>query len=57
MTEILIRDGEELTRALRRFKKKVDKAGILADVRAHRYYEKPSDRRKRKRNGARRKAR
>lgn len=48
MSEVIIHDDENFERALRRFKKKCEKAGILADLRKHRHYEKPSERRKRK---------
>ena len=48
---------ESFERALKRFKKKCEKAGILADLRKHRHYEKPSERKKRKMNAARRKNR
>jgi small subunit ribosomal protein S21 len=48
---------ESFERALKRFKKKCEKAGILADLRKHRHYEKPSERRKWKMNAARRKGR
>jgi small subunit ribosomal protein S21 len=34
--------------ALRVLKKKVQKAGITSELRKHRYYEKPSQRRRRK---------
>ena len=57
MTEIVISSEESFERALRRFKKKCEKAGILSDLRKHRHYEKPSERRKRKINAARRKHR
>ena len=57
MSEIIIRDDENVERALRRFKKKCEKAGILSDLRKHRHYEKPSERRKRKINAAMRKNR
>ena len=57
MPEIVIHDDESFERALRRFKKKCEKAGILSDLRKHRHYEKPSERRKRKMNAARRKNR
>jgi small subunit ribosomal protein S21 len=36
---------------------KCEKAGILSDLRRHRLYEKPSERRKRKMNAARHKTR
>jgi small subunit ribosomal protein S21 len=57
MPEVIIGDDEHFERALRRFKKKCEKAGILSDLRKRRHYEKPSERRKRKLNAARRKHR
>lgn len=57
VSEIIINDDENFERALRRFKKKCDKSGILADLRKHRHYEKPSERRKRKMSSAQRKNR
>ena len=57
LSEVIIRDDENFERALRRFKKKCEKAGILSDLRKHRHYEKPSERRKRKMSAAVRKNR
>lgn len=57
MPEIVIHEDENFERALKRFKKKCEKAGILSDLRKHRHYEKPSERKKRKANAARRKTR
>lgn len=57
MPEVIIHGDESFEKALRRFKKKCEKAGILSDIRKHRHYEKPSERRKRKANAARRKVR
>lgn len=57
MSEVIIHDDENVERALRRFKKKCEKDGILSDLRKHRHYEKPSERRKRKMNAAQRKNR
>jgi small subunit ribosomal protein S21 len=57
MPEVIIHDDESFERALKRFKKKCEKAGILSDLRKHRHYEKPSERKKRKMNAARRKGR
>jgi small subunit ribosomal protein S21 len=57
MSEVIIHDDESFDRALRRFKKKCEKAGILSDLRKHRHYEKPSEKRKRKQNAAQRKTR
>ena len=48
---------ESFEKALRRFKKSCEKSGILADIRRHEHFEKPSDRRKRKLNTAKRKMR
>ena len=47
-TEIKMRKGEPIERALRRLKKKLDREGTLREVRNHRHYEKPSERLRRK---------
>lgn len=57
LSEVIIHEDENFERALKRFKKKCEKAGILSDLRKHRHYEKPSERRKRKMNAAVRKNR
>ena len=46
--EIKIRKGETMDRALRRLKKRLDREGVLRDARAKRYFEKPSDEKRRK---------
>lgn len=46
--EIKIRKGETMDRALRRMKKRLDREGVLRDARAKRYFEKPSDEKRRK---------
>lgn len=46
--EIKIRKNEPIDRALRRMKKKLERENIIKDVRFKRYYEKPSERRRRK---------
>ncbi len=43
MVEVTVRDGEPLEKALRRFKKKWERAGVLRDVKKRSFYEKPSD--------------
>jgi len=43
LVEVKVRDGEQLERALRRFKKKWERAGILREIRRKAYYIKPSD--------------
>jgi len=42
MIEVNVRDNEPLERALRRFKKKWERAGVLRDVRRKSFYIKPS---------------
>ncbi len=46
--EIKIRKNEPVDRALRRMKKKLERENIIKDVRAKRYFEKPTERRRRK---------
>jgi small subunit ribosomal protein S21 len=42
MIEVNVRDNEPLERALRRFKKKWERAGVLRDVRRNSFFVKPS---------------
>ena len=53
LTEIKLKKGEPVDRALRRLKKKVDREGTLKIVRGRRQFEKPSERRRRKEKVAR----
>ena len=53
LTEIRLKKGESVDKALRRLKKKIDREGTLKEVRNHRHYEKPSERRRRKMKMAR----
>lgn len=55
MAGIIVRANESIDKALRRFKNVCKKAGILSDLKRKRHFEKPSERRKRKINAARRK--
>ncbi len=58
MVEIQVRDKESLERALRRFKKKWERAGVLRELRSRSFYIKPSDeKREAAKKAARRKAR
>lgn len=57
MTQIVLGENEGIDSALRRFKRQVAKAGILADVKYHRHFETPIEKRKRKAVAARRKKR
>lgn len=42
MILVQIKDNEPLERALKRFKKKVDRVKVLKEVKNRRYYTKPS---------------
>jgi small subunit ribosomal protein S21 len=53
VTEVRLKKGESVDRALRRLKKKLDKEGTMREVRAHRHYEKPSEKKRRKQARAR----
>lgn len=53
MSEVRLKDNESLESALRRFKKSCARAGTLAEVRKREHYEKPSVRRKKKSEAAR----
>jgi small subunit ribosomal protein S21 len=55
MTEIQLNDEDRLDWALKVFKRKVQRSGILRDLRRKRHYLKPSDARKLKAAAARRK--
>lgn len=48
VSEVTVGDGESLDGALKRFNKRVQAEGILTEARRHEYYEKPSERRKKK---------
>lgn len=51
-SSVLVRDGENINQALRRFKKKVEEAGTLDTLRKKEFYEKPTTERKRKKGAA-----
>lgn len=53
MPEIRVRENESIESALKRFKKKIQKAGILSEIKRRERYEKPSVKRKRKSEAAR----
>lgn len=48
MPGIVVGSNESIDSALRRFKKQVEKGGILTEVRKREFYEKPSERKKKK---------
>ena len=53
MPKINIGENEPLEKALRRFKKKIEIEGILKALKARKYYEKPSEEKRRKRKMSR----
>jgi len=56
MTMINVKEGERIDSALRRFRKAVDNAGTMADLRKREYFEKPSIKKKRKKAAASKRA-
>ncbi len=44
--------GENLERVLKRFKKQCEKEGLIKDIKKNMFYEKPSEKRRRKRRAA-----
>ncbi len=56
MTGVIAGNNESFESLLKRFNKRVQQAGILAEVRHREYFEKPSVKRKRKEAARRRKA-
>jgi len=56
-TSVTIRDNESLDQALRRFKRKCKRAGVLAEMRKREHYLKPSVRKKLKSEAAKRRLR
>ena len=53
MAEVRIKENETLDMALRRFKRQCAKAGVLSELRKREHYEKPSVKRKKKSEAAR----
>ncbi len=52
--EYRLDEGEELDRALKKFRRKVQRAGIFRDIKKNRFYEKPSEAKRRKMKAAER---
>jgi small subunit ribosomal protein S21 len=52
MTTIRVKENEPFEVALRRFKRTIEKLGLLTDLRAREFYEKPTAERKRKKAAA-----
>lgn len=55
MPVVHVREEESFENALRRFKRKVEKSGVLTELRKRQHFEKPSVKRKRKTIQARKK--
>jgi small subunit ribosomal protein S21 len=53
MSEVRLKENESLDNALKRFKRQCARAGVLAEVRKREHYEKPSVKRKKKSEAAR----
>jgi small subunit ribosomal protein S21 len=56
MPSVKVRDNENFEKAFRRFTKACEKAGLMSEIKKQ-HFEKPSERRKRKINAAKRKVR
>ncbi len=53
MAEIRVKENESLDSALRRFKRQCARSGVIAEVKKREHYEKPSVKRKKKSESAR----
>jgi small subunit ribosomal protein S21 len=54
--QVRLKRGETVERALKRLKKIMDKEGMMKQLRANRYFEKPSEKRRKKSARARARA-
>ena len=57
LAEVQVQPGESIESALKRFKKKIQKAGILSEIKRREHYVKPSVKKKRKSESARKRSR
>ncbi len=55
MSEIKINEGESLESALKRFKRQCARSGVMGEARKRQHYEKPSVKKKKKAEEARKK--
>lgn len=53
MAEVRVKENESLDSALRRFKRQCARSGVIAEVKKREHYEKPSVKRKKKSEAAR----
>ena len=56
MAQVIVREGENLENALKRFKRSCARDGVMSELRKREHYEKPSVKRKKKSEAARKKA-
>lgn len=52
MPNIRVKENEQFEAAMRRFKRAIEKTGLLTELRAREFYEKPTAERKRKKAAA-----
>ena len=57
MATVIVREGESLEPALKRFKRSCARDGVMSELRKREHYEKPSVKKKKKSEAARKKAR
>ena len=57
MAQVYVKKGEDINRAIKRFKRKVEKEGIMRELKKRKYYLKPSERKKEKRIAAQKRRR
>ena len=56
MAEVRVKENESLDSALRRFKRRCSRDGIIGDLRKKEFYEKPSVKKKKKAEAARKRS-
>lgn len=44
--QVFVREGEDINKALRKLKKKIEAAGIIKEIRERQFYQKPSEKRR-----------
>jgi small subunit ribosomal protein S21 len=44
--QVFVREGEDINKALRKLKKKIERAGIMKEIRDRQYYQKPSEKKR-----------
>lgn len=54
MIRTVVYDGERIESAIKRFRKVCEREGLMKDMKRHEFYEKPSEKNKRKRRRSKR---